>query len=101
MCDAPPPSQANNVMNDSSDPITCITASDACLVVGRESGAAHRYSLPHIALEEKYDLRCMPAGIAVNCASTRLSVIDGNSTLTLFDMNASLAPDAAGGGGAL
>ena len=90
--DASSESKANNVMNDSSDPIVAIAASDKCLVVARESGAAHRYSLPHIALEEKFDLKCKPAAIAINCASTRLTVIDSNSTLTLFDMTAAPAP---------
>jgi WD repeat-containing protein 35 len=42
------------------DPISCITASDKYLIIGRTSGSVHRYTLPHISLENKYTLSRQP-----------------------------------------
>ncbi len=47
-----------------------------------------RYSLPHLVLEQKYVVRCRPQALALNCNSTRLSIIDINGVLTLFDLDA-------------
>jgi WD repeat-containing protein 35 len=77
----------------SADPIVAVAASASCLLVARDSGVMHRYSLPHIALEHKYTLRCRPQTIAINCDSSRLSIIDLNGVLTFFD----LATDSTGG----
>jgi len=60
----------------SADPIVAVAASASCLLVARDSGVMHRYSLPHIALEHKYTLRCRPQTMAINCDSSRLSIID-------------------------
>jgi WD repeat-containing protein 35 len=70
------------------DAIQSITASDSMLLVGRQSGTVHRYSLPHIALEAKYILRCCPQLLAINCDSTRMSIIDINGVISFFDMEA-------------
>jgi len=78
-----------------SDPIACITASDQCLLVARESGWIHRYSLPHLAVECKFVIRCRPQVIACNCDSTRMSVIDINGMLTVYDVE--LKPAGTGG----
>jgi len=75
------------------DPIVAVAASPACLLVARESGALLRYSLPHITLEHKYALRCRPQKMAINCDTTRMSIIDVNGALTFFD----LATDGSGG----
>jgi WD repeat-containing protein 35 len=56
------------------------------LVVGRQSGIALRYTLPHISLEGKYQLRCRPQRMDLNCNSTKLSIIDMNGVLTFFDL---------------
>ena len=73
---------------DTTDPICCIAASATALIVGRQSGVAMRYSLPHISLEAKYQLRCRPQRMELNCDSTRLSIIDINGILTFFDLEA-------------
>lgn len=78
----------------SNDPICCITASTSCLVIGRASGTMLRYSLPHISLDNKYIIRCRPQMIALNCDSTRVSIIDINGALSLFDME--MKPEGAG-----
>jgi WD repeat-containing protein 35 len=70
----------------SADPIIAVGASQHCLLVARESGAMLRYSLPHIALEHTYTLRCRPQTIAINCESTKCAVIDTNGILTLLDI---------------
>jgi WD repeat-containing protein 35 len=68
------------------DPIACITATEQCFLVARESGVVQRYSLPHLSLETRFSIRCRPQVIAANCDSTRMSVIDINGMLTLYDV---------------
>eukprot|EP00929_Paragymnodinium_shiwhaense_P008039 TRINITY_DN111964_c0_g1_i1.p1 TRINITY_DN111964_c0_g1~~TRINITY_DN111964_c0_g1_i1.p1 ORF type:complete len:1227 (-),score=335.65 TRINITY_DN111964_c0_g1_i1:276-3956(-) len=68
------------------DPIACLTVSEQCLLVARESGVVQRFSLPHLGLECRFAIRCRPQVIAANCESTRMSVIDINGLLTLYDI---------------
>jgi len=68
------------------DPIACITATEQCFLVARESGVVQRYSLPHLSIETRFAIRCRPQVIAANCDSTRMSVIDINGMLTLYDI---------------
>jgi WD repeat-containing protein 35 len=70
------------------DPICCICASNTTLIISRSSGTLLRFTLPHLTLEHKYIVRCRPALISLNCDSTRLSIIDINGVLTLFDLDA-------------
>jgi WD repeat-containing protein 35 len=77
-----------NMNKRTDDPICAITASETCLVVGRESGLVHRYTLPHISLETTYQLRARPQKLALNCNSSKMSTIDGNGMLNFFDFEA-------------
>merc|ERR1719265_3088687 len=70
----------------SQDPIAAISATEQCFLVARESGVVQRYSLPHLSMETRFQIRCRPQVIAVNCDSTRMSVIDINGMLTLYDV---------------
>ena len=72
----------------SKDGVAAVAASSTCLLVGRESGELNRYSLPHLAMERKYTLRARPQAMAVNCDTTRVSIIDLNGVLSLFDLAA-------------
>lgn len=74
------------------DPIACITATEHCCLVARESGVVHRYSLPHLGIEARFTIRCRAQVLAANCDSTRMSVIDINGLLTLYDIEVKL-PD--------
>jgi WD repeat-containing protein 35 len=47
-----------------------------------------RYSLPHLALEAKLQLRCRPARLALNCSGSRMAVLDVANVLTLRDFGA-------------
>jgi WD repeat-containing protein 35 len=76
------------------DPIACVCASASVLIVARSSGTVHKYALPHITLESKHVLKCRPELIALNCTNTRLSVIDINGILTLFDLVENTQSDA-------
>ena len=67
------------------DPICAITAGENCLVIGRESGLVHRYTLPHISLETTHQLKSRPQKLALNCNNKKMSVIDSNGMLTFFD----------------
>ncbi|RZF44312.1 hypothetical protein LSTR_LSTR006862 [Laodelphax striatellus] len=77
-----------------SDPICCLAASDKLVLIGRESGAIQRYSLPQVALVQRYSLACRPNSIAINCDSTRAAVVDATGVLTYVDL------EPVGGGGA-
>nr|CAI5867674.1 unnamed protein product [Callosobruchus analis] len=58
--------------HDTIDPICCLTATDRCLIIGRESGLIHYYTLPHIVLTNRYKNAVRPHKMTVNCNSTRL-----------------------------
>ncbi|XP_048791015.1 WD repeat-containing protein 35 isoform X2 [Lagopus muta] len=70
------------------DPICAITASDKILLVGRESGTIHRYSLPNVGLIQKYTLNCRAHQLSLNCNSSRVAIIDLSGVLTFFDLDA-------------
>lgn len=70
------------------DPICCICASEKMVIVGRESGTIHKYSLPRLALENKYVLNCRPYQISLNSTSVKLAIIDIMGILTFFDFEA-------------
>eukprot|EP01112_Ceratiomyxa_fruticulosa_P023110 TRINITY_DN8707_c0_g1_i1.p1 TRINITY_DN8707_c0_g1~~TRINITY_DN8707_c0_g1_i1.p1 ORF type:complete len:642 (-),score=109.58 TRINITY_DN8707_c0_g1_i1:206-2131(-) len=69
------------------DQICCLTASDTILMIGRESGTVQRYTFPDLRYTDKCLLRCRPYALALNCTSSRMSVIDINGILTLVDLD--------------
>ena len=73
------------VFNQDSTPdvITAVAANDSMLLVARASGAVIRYSLPRIAKEGKYILKCRPQTLAINCNSSKFAAIDMNAVLYL------------------
>ncbi|KAF6724359.1 WD repeat-containing protein 35 [Oryzias melastigma] len=75
------------------DPICCITATDKTLIVGRESGTIHRYSLPNVALLQKYTSNNRAYYLSLNCNSSRLAIIDIAGVMTLLDLDVSAASD--------
>ncbi|EDV23603.1 uncharacterized protein TRIADDRAFT_50569 [Trichoplax adhaerens] len=80
-------SDSKRAREKTKDPICCICASSELLIVGRESGTIHRYSLPHLALEMKNMLKCRPYRLSLNCNSTRLAFIDISGILSFFDLD--------------
>lgn len=66
----------------SQDPICCIAASENLLLVGRESGLIHEYTLPHLVLRNRHYLQTRSYKMAINCNSTRAALIDCNGILT-------------------
>lgn len=72
------------------DPICCIASSDKAFIVGRESGMLQRYSLPQVALTNRYSLNCRPYELAINCNTTKLAVIDITGVLTFVDLDTDL-----------
>lgn len=67
------------------DPIACITATEQCFIIARESGLVQRYSF-FLNLESTFAIRCRPQVVAANSDSTRMSVIDINGILTMYDI---------------
>ncbi|CAN8003269.1 unnamed protein product [Ixodes pacificus] len=82
------PLDPDKIYEPNSDPICCLTASEKMLIVGRESGTFQRYSMPHLAMVQKYVLSCRPTKIALNCNSSRMSVIDITGNMLLHDLEA-------------
>lgn len=77
-------------MQATADPICCLAASEKALIIGRESGSLQRYSLPQVALTNRYTLNCRPYKLAINCNTTRLSIIDVTGVLTFLDLESPL-----------
>ncbi|XP_063039587.1 WD repeat-containing protein 35 isoform X2 [Engraulis encrasicolus] len=73
------------------DPICCITATDKTLIVGRESGIVQRYSLPNVALLNKYNVNYRAYQLSLNCNSSRLAIIDIAGVLTFLDLDSRLS----------
>jgi len=69
----------------SQDPITAVTNSEEYLIIGRESGIILKFTLPHISIERKFNIKGTPEQLSLNCNSTRLSVIDREGILTILD----------------
>ncbi|XP_070776290.1 WD repeat-containing protein 35 isoform X1 [Enoplosus armatus] len=79
------------------DPICCITATDKTLIVGRESGTIHRYSLPNVVLIQKHTLNNRAYYLSLNCNSSRLAIIDIAGVLTLLDLEVRASADDSTG----
>ncbi|XP_066268365.1 WD repeat-containing protein 35-like isoform X1 [Branchiostoma lanceolatum] len=79
--------QEGQKLQPTRDLICCITASEKLLVVARESGTLHRYTMPNFALVHKHVLNCRPHQLALNCNSSRLAVVDIAGVLTFFDLD--------------
>ncbi|KAL5245231.1 hypothetical protein ACI65C_012641 [Semiaphis heraclei] len=79
--------KSSSFQKETKDRITCITASDQYLFIGRESCALQKYSLPQVALVERKMLSSKPYKLALNSNSKRLAVIDSTGVLTLVDVS--------------
>nr|CAD7203908.1 unnamed protein product [Timema douglasi] len=80
-------------MQATADPICCLTVSENMLIIGRESGTLQRYSLPQVALTNRYNLNCCPYEVAINCNSMCLAVIDVTGILRFLNLEASTSSD--------
>ncbi|KAG5344860.1 WDR35 protein, partial [Acromyrmex heyeri] len=79
------------------DPICCVYATEKTLLVGRDSGMIQRYSLPQITLVNRYNTVCRLHRIAINCDSTRVSILDANGILSMLDLDLQKPPDSRDG----
>ncbi|KAL0027242.1 hypothetical protein WJX77_006308 [Trebouxia sp. C0004] len=82
-----------------SNPITAIAAVPHMLLVGRSSGEVHCYTLPDLVPAGKHTLRCRPQALALNCNSTRMSVIDLHGVLSFYDFHVPPQQPGAQGSG--
>lgn len=71
------------------DPICSLVVSSVVVLVARQSGMVHRYSLPHVALEGKFSVNCHASILQLNCNSTKLACIDTNGIMSLWSFIAS------------
>eukprot|EP00759_Apiculatamorpha_spiralis_P026415 PhF_6_TR29362/c0_g1_i1/m.43202/K19674/WDR35, IFT121; WD repeat-containing protein 35 len=73
-----------------SDRICCTGLSDDYLFVARESGVISMYSVvDQIKLVNKIVVPCQPQRLVVNCNSTRFTVIDWNSVMSMYKVEKS------------
>ncbi|KAL3289754.1 hypothetical protein HHI36_023149 [Cryptolaemus montrouzieri] len=79
----------------SSDPICCVACSNRCILIGRESGTLQYYTLPHVVLTNRYKIQARPHKIAINCSSTKMSVIDAAGVMTVIDISDSIGRPAS------
>lgn len=75
------------------DPICCLCCNDSMLCIARESGSCLMYSLPHLSMEGKHDLKMRPQMMTLNCDSTKLAVIDTYGFLRIFGLSGAAAQD--------
>lgn len=68
------------------DPICCVAISESILLVGRESGSIHEYSVQNVALRNRHSISSRPNKMAINCNSSRATIIDSNGILTAIDL---------------
>jgi WD repeat-containing protein 35 len=85
---AQPPETFRMLTDPIQDRITCSALSDKFLVLGRRSGIVTRYILPHLSVENTFNIKCEPFKIQLNCTSSMLSVIDINGAFSIFDLEA-------------
>ncbi|KAG8538415.1 hypothetical protein GDO81_022690, partial [Engystomops pustulosus] len=84
----------NKALAATRDLICSVTASDRVLIVARESGTVHRYSLPNMVLVQKYSVSCRAYQMSMNCNSSRLAIIDISGVLTFLDLEARYTDDS-------
>ncbi|CAE1311718.1 WDR35 [Acanthosepion pharaonis] len=68
------------------NPICAICASDKIILIARENGVIHHYSLPHVMLEHKYNFNVLPSQMAINSNSTILAIVDNFGVLTFYQL---------------
>ncbi len=77
------------------DPITAVTISDKFLIVGRKNGVLQRFSLPHLTIENTYQLKDRePYFLQFNSTSNKLGFVDVNGYFTILDLEVRV-PDQA------
>ena len=84
------PSQSNNYNKaqvsdrETANPISCVCASESCLLIGRENGTINKFSLPHLKREGSKTIQGRPVRITMNCKSTIAACIDIHGLLKVF-----------------
>ncbi|XP_052827196.1 WD repeat-containing protein 35 [Octopus bimaculoides] len=69
------------------NPICCMCASENILLIARMSGVVHRYSLPHVLLEHKYNFNTIASLMEMNCNLTILALVDNYGVLSMYNLN--------------
>ncbi|KAI8616049.1 WD repeat-containing protein 35 [Chytriomyces sp. MP71] len=69
-----------------SDPISCIAASDSILMISRQSGSFLQIAMQSITLETKYTIPIRPQFISLNCNSTRMALLDVAGVLKVLEL---------------
>jgi len=68
------------------NPISCICVSDSILLIGRENGTIHKYSLPHLKKEGSKSINGKPVKITMNCKSNTAASIDVHGLFKVFSI---------------
>ena len=80
----------------SNDPIVALTASKSVLIIARASGQLLRFQLPHLSMDGTFIVGCRPQLLALNCSSTRLSIIDINGVCSMLELDSGSGSGSGG-----
>ena len=67
------------------DPIVCITCSEKSLIIAQESGTFQHYLLPNCNVIHKSNINTIISKMSLNKDSTKMSIIDTNGNLFIYD----------------
>ncbi len=68
-----------------SDTIASIACNETHFIIARRSGTIIRILLPTLTVDSAYSLPLQPQSICINSNGNRISIIDSNGILRLFD----------------
>ena len=71
---------------ETTNPISCVSVSDSVLLIGRDNGTIHKYSLPHLKKEGSKSISAKPVRITMNCKSNTAASLDINGLLKVFSI---------------
>ncbi|GAB6028434.1 WD repeat-containing protein 35 [Chamberlinius hualienensis] len=75
-----------NYQEHTYSPLVCICNSDKTAVLARKLGLIQHFSLPNMNLINNIKIDCQPYSIALNCTSTKLSVISDVGSVIFIDL---------------
>ena len=76
----------NKIYKTTDDPIVAVGSSDTLLLIGRQSGTVNCYSLPQVALTDKFTLSTRPYRFTINAQSTRVAILDTSGVLSFYNL---------------
>jgi WD repeat-containing protein 35 len=77
------PTQSDSSQEEAN--VCAVAASEKMLIVCLDNGAIHRYSLPHVSLEDRFQGKGKAVIAKLNCDASVLAIVDNTGSLTLLE----------------